>query len=298
VKLGAINSINWARVLAQITYYFYSWLRVTDNNDGTDPAPKLNYAVPTGNFGDILAGYYAKKMGLPIDKLVICANENDVLHRFLETGTYKKTPAFLTIAPSMDISVSSNFERYMFYLAGSNAKLLAAWMDQFETTGELTVPKDVLALARSEFVSYRSGRGDIINIMREVYDKEGYLVCPHTATAVVAVKALKLPADRTVCLATAHPAKFEEAVNLALTNGRKIPARPPQLQELFALRVRTYSVPNALKDVQTFVRSKLGRAVSSRSSGFASYFNLATLSTAAVVGAAAYFIFISASKRR
>ena len=111
VKLGAINSINWARVLAQITYYFYSWLRVTDANPGKAHISKLNYAVPTGNFGDILAGYYAKRMGLPVDRLVVCANENDVLHRFLQTGVYRKSPATLTIAPSMDISISSNFER-------------------------------------------------------------------------------------------------------------------------------------------------------------------------------------------
>jgi threonine synthase len=136
VKLGAINSINWGRILAQITYYFYSWLRVTDQAvaDGKTP-PKINYAVPTGNFGDILAGFYAKKMGLPVDKLVVCANENDVLHRFLETGIYHKIAATLTIAPSMDISVSSNFERYLFYLAGGNAETLASWMDSFESSG-------------------------------------------------------------------------------------------------------------------------------------------------------------------
>jgi threonine synthase len=140
VKLGAINSINWARVLAQITYYFYSYLKVTTTATAFDPEipPVLiNYAVPTGNFGDILAGYYAKRMGLPIDRLVVCANENDVLHRFLQSGTYRKDVAVLTIAPSMDISVSSNFERYLYYLSGEDPVVLSAWMDQFETTGEV-----------------------------------------------------------------------------------------------------------------------------------------------------------------
>lgn len=135
VNLGAINSINWARVLAQITYYFYSWLRVTET---AGESAKLNFAVPTGNFGDILAGYYAKRMGLPIDKLIICTNENDVLHRVMETGIYCKNPAVITIAPSMDISVSSNFERYLFHLSGDNSELLNGWMHEFETTGEFS----------------------------------------------------------------------------------------------------------------------------------------------------------------
>merc|ERR1719230_812492 len=118
VNLGAINSINFARVLAQITYYFQSWLQITSKSGNS--RAKLSFVVPTGNFGDILAGYYAKQMGLPVDKLVVATNSNDVLHRFLETGAYTKIPTTPTIAPSMDISVSSNFERYLYYLAGSN----------------------------------------------------------------------------------------------------------------------------------------------------------------------------------
>ncbi|KAJ1404495.1 threonine synthase, partial [Ochromonadaceae sp. CCMP2298] len=179
VKLGAINSINWARVLAQITYYFYSYLRVTDGGEPGTPVP-VSYAVPTGNFGDILAGYFAKRMGLNVGKLVICTNENDVLRRFLQTGVYDKKPALLTVAPSMDISVSSNFERYLYFLAGEDGATLHAWMETFEATGQLTVPPSALRQARSDFSSFTADKALIVHTMAQVYKSENYLLCPHT----------------------------------------------------------------------------------------------------------------------
>jgi len=260
VNLGAINSINWARVLAQITYYFYSWLQVTNKDVHQALKPDLNFAVPTGNFGDILAGYYAKKMGLQIDKLVVCANQNDVLDRFLKEGVYRKEESVLTIAPSMDISVSSNFERYLLYLAGEDTTKLAAWMNEFEKTGTLRVSPVEHETAKREFLSHSSSKEKIVECMRYVFDKEQYLLCPHTATAAVAVKALNLPAERTIILATAHPAKFEEACALALIEGRKTPERPAELQALYKLPVRTLELPNNLADVQKFVRSKVSRS--------------------------------------
>ena len=268
VKLGAINSINWARVLAQITYYFYSWLQITGDESTKSSHSsilravigkplELSFVVPTGNFGDILAGYYAKRMGLPVERLVVAANENDVLHRFLETGVYKKEPASLTIAPSMDISVSSNFERYLLYLADGDTSVLAAWMSEFEGKGELRVDRKVLDRARSEFGSYSSSRDAIVRAMREVFDKDGYLVCPHTATAVIAARSLKMQHEKTVVLATAHPAKFEEAVKLAINGVRTIPPRPVELEALFALDTRTTHLANELGAVEAFVRGNL-----------------------------------------
>jgi threonine synthase len=257
VNLGAINSINWARVLAQITYYFYSYLRITDNLSATQLKTfKANFAVPTGNFGDILAGYYAKKMGLPVDKLIVATNQNDVLHRFLQTGSYQKNPAVLTIAPSMDISVSSNFERYLYYLAGESTETLASWMSQFESKGEISVPQKALFQAQSEFLSCSSNKKEIVEMMTDVYRKEAYLLCPHTATAIVACRNLNLPPDSTVSLATAHPAKFEEAVDLALKE-MTIPERPRELEALFSLPTRSTYLPNSLPKVQTFVRAKI-----------------------------------------
>ena len=259
VKLGAINSINWARVLAQITYYFYCYLRVTD---GKSAKPLINFVVPTGNFGDILAGYYAKRMGLPIGKLVIATNSNDVLHRFIETGHYTKEDAEPTIAPSMDISISSNFERYLLYLADGDTSTLKQWMEVFEKTGEVAIgTKDVLKKARSDFASYASSKDEIVKCMRETFDNENYLLCPHTATAAIAVKKLKLNAESTVILATAHPAKFEEAIGLALTGDRKVPDRPKELNALFSQKTNTNHLPKDLKKVQSFILSKLSSSL-------------------------------------
>lgn len=299
VKLGAINSINWARVLAQITYYFYSYLRVTDSVSDKKQIPHINYAVPTGNFGDILAGFYAKKMGLAIDKLVVCTNENDVLHQFFQTGVYQKNPAILTIAPSMDISISSNFERYMYYLAGESTATLKVWMDQFEASGRMAVRPDLHNMAKNDFLSFASDKTQILKTMTDLYTEQQYLVCPHTATAVVAVNALKLPSETTVILATAHPAKFEEAMELSLTvAGIALPPRPDTLEALFQMPTRKVLLDKSLSEVQTFMRTKLpnGRARTSEeggdrvgdSKGWAAFFSLPGMVTAAalVVGVA------------
>lgn len=258
MKLGAINSINWARILVQITYYFYSWLRITDGLISSNPNAKVNFAVPTGNFGNILAGYYAKRMGLPIDKLVLCTNQNDVLHKFFQTGIYKRTPALLTIAPSMDISVASNFERYLYYLAKESPQKLRSWMELFEATDELTLDKGYLDVVHQDFLSNVATKSEIIETMRETYLDEKYLVCPHTATAIVAVKKLNLPKANTVVVSTAHPAKFDDAVALALPL-EKSPPLPLPLAELFKLPVRKTMLPTVLTEVQSFIRSKVNK---------------------------------------
>lgn len=294
VSLGAVNSINWARVLAQITYYFFSWLRVTDSTSNDNATaistPDVLFAVPTGNFGDILAGYYAKRMGLPIGKLMICTNQNDVLHRFFETGEYRKSPAVPTMAPSMDISVSSNFERYLYYLADESGEELAQWMEIFEATGVLTVSRAQLQRARHDFCSFAASREVILSTMTQLFDKEGYLVCPHTATAVAGLQNLirqhsknaesagedgvderecgnSLDGDTILmCLATAHPAKFEAAVQLALQESvRPHPARPPELEVLFGQETRKVHLANSLGEVQAFVRQNVHAYFSTQS---------------------------------
>jgi threonine synthase len=282
MQLGAVNSINWARVMAQITYYFYAWLRVTDPGQGHhNAASGVSFAVPTGNFGDILAGYYAKRMGLPVDSLIVCTNENDVLHRFLQTGAYTRLPAVSSIAPSMDISVSSNFERYLYYLADENGDTLAEWMRVFESTGELVVPPAALSRAVGDFLSFSADRRLILQTMRELYVAERYLVCPHTATAVAAVQRLQAvhdvygtPPTQYVCLATAHPAKFEAATQQALQGDSEprdrehsghhaaaidIPHPPMELAHLRSLPTHCKThVPNDLLAVQAYMREKSG----------------------------------------
>lgn len=198
------------------------------------------------------------KLQRSVSKLTVaCIFFISLLCRFLETGIYHKKAATLTIAPSMDISVSSNFERYLFYLAGSSSDTLRSWMDSFEGTGEIKVPVELLMTARSELASYSSTKEDIIVAMRDVFDRENYLVCPHTATAVVAVRELGLQSSRTIILATAHPAKFEEAVELALVEGRVTPPRPKILNDLFGMPTRYSHLPNSLAEVENFVRSKI-----------------------------------------
>ena len=258
VNLGAVNSINIARIIAQISYYFYSWLAVTDAMIEKDQEPiALSYAVPTGNFGDILAGYYAKRMGLPIDKLIICANKNDVLHRFLQTGVYQRQTTSESLAPSMDISVSSNFERYLYHLCGDDSAMLRQWMQQFETTGTLQVPEDLLRQAQSDFLSYSCDDGQILSTIQEVYQATQYLICPHTATAFAAAKNLQLPTHSTVLLATAHPMKFEDTVRRALSVSQIYDIAlisPPELSALHSMSRRSILLPNDVEVIKSFVR--------------------------------------------
>ena len=247
VHLGAVNSINWCRVLAQTTYYYWSYLRVTDECKDVE---KVNYSVPTGNFGDILAGYYSKRMGLPVGRLVVATNENDILHRFFTKGEYHRESIAKTISPSMDICVSSNFERYLFHLAGNDAEKLAGWMKDFETTKKLTISGDLLKEAQEAFGSARADTAMTLEMIKEYNDKHNYVLCPHTAVGVSAVHQLDMVSTSTVCLATAHDGKFPAAVQRAID---PLPTPPPELAALESLPTRRTELPNDLQAVQNFV---------------------------------------------
>jgi len=247
VHLGAVNSINWCRVLAQTTYYFWSYLRVTDENRDL---PEVHFSVPTGNFGDVLAGYYAREMGLPVGKLIVATNENDILHRFFTKGEYHREPIAKTISPSMDICVSSNFERYLFHLAGNDPARLAGWMKDFERTHRLTLTGDLLRKAQRDFDSARADTSQTLATIREYQDRYGYLLCPHSAVGVDAIRQLSLVSEATVCLATAHPAKFPDAVGRAVD---PLPPPPKALADLETLPTRRTELPHDLDKVQEFV---------------------------------------------
>lgn len=254
MKLGAINSTNWARILAQIAYFFYAWLRVSAGHK--KKGESVSFCVPTGNFGDALAGYYAKRMGLPVDKVVVCTNQNQALHRFFVSGVFKRSPVTLTLAPSMDVSVPLNLERYLFYLAGESPEVLSSWMAHFEDKGEVRVPRTLALRAREDFVSSTASKQEILAAMRDTYLQQSYLLCPHTASAVHAARMLGLKNTHTVVLATAHPAKFDEALALALPD-EQIPPRPLELDELFLLRPQKVLLPTAAAQVKAFVLSRL-----------------------------------------
>ncbi len=252
VKLGAVNSINWCRVLAQTTYYFWSYLRVTDDEQFKDA--KVGYSVPTGNFGDILAGFYAKKMGLPVGKLVVATNENDILHRFFTKGEYHREAIAMTISPSMDICVSSNFERYLFFLAGNDSDILAEWMKIFESTKKLDIGGDLLLQAQSDFSSARANTSMTIDVIREYNEKYDYILCPHSAVGVSAIQQTNDVNETMVCLATAHEAKFPAAVKMAID---PLPTPPRELACLLDLPTRVSECPNDVKKVQDFMEKRI-----------------------------------------
>ena len=257
VKLGAVNSINWCRVLAQTTYYFWSYLRVTD---AEKDVKLVNFSVPTGNFGDILAGYYSKRMGLPVGDLIVATNENDILHRFFTEGEYHREDIQKTISPSMDICVSSNFERYLYHLAGDDATTLANWMSAFESTGKLTITGKKLDEARSDFKSAKADTANTLETIKRYHSEFDYMLCPHSAVGVSAAHQLDTANEATVCLATAHFAKFGDACSMAV---EPLPTIPKQLSRLWNLKIRSSNVPNDTKVVQAFMQRRIEERVES-----------------------------------
>ena len=249
VKLSGVNSINWARVVAQAVYYFTSAVVLGS------PQRPVSFTAPTGNFGDILAGYIAKRMGLPVDRLVIATNENDILARTLETGVYEISRVTPTQSPSMDIQVSSNFERLLFDASGRDPSVVRSLMASLRQSGEFTVPAQVLGAIRAEFDAYRTGETGTAREIARVFGECGQLIDPHTAVGVHAArKALaRDPAVPMVVLGTAHPAKFSDAVKKA--TGRAAPL-PPHLAELVAAREHFTVLPNEQGAIERFIRER------------------------------------------
>lgn len=201
--LSAVNSINWARIVAQVVYYFYAGLKFDK---------PMSYAVPTGNFGDILAGWIAMQMGLPIEKLIIATNKNDILHRFLESGVYKKGQVYQTLSPSMDIQISSNFERLLFEYHKRDAKVISQKLNELKDKDEFKVEDSVLADIRKIFASAAADDEVTRATIKKTYEAAKEVIDPHTATGVAAAAKY----NDVITLATAHPAKFPDAVSSAI----------------------------------------------------------------------------------
>nr|CRH07305.1 Threonine synthase [Candidatus Magnetococcus massalia] len=238
-RLGAVNSINWCRILAQIVYYFRAWAVVTKG----DTNQKVSFSVPTGNFGDIFAGYLAKQMGLPVDKLVLATNRNDILSRFVNSGQYSAGEVSPTITPSMDIQVSSNFERYLFDLLGRDGDAVQACMKDMQEKGAFTVSDAQRDAVQSIFEAAAVSEEQTLATIAEAYKEHGYVLDPHTAVGVAAAK--EIPGC--ICLATAHPAKFGDAVKEA--TGKAAPL-PPSMENLMELPTRLEvldATPEAIK---------------------------------------------------
>jgi threonine synthase len=243
--LGAVNSINWARLMAQVVYYFAAALQLGA------PHRKVGFSVPTGNFGDVFAGYVAACMGLPVERLIVATNVNDILHRALTSGDYSTGTVTPTAAPSMDIQVSSNFERLLFDLSGGDGKALAAQMANFEASGAMQLTNAQAQGAAALFASARADGEDMKAAMRWVWENCGELIDPHTACGLHAALTAQIDAHvPIVTLATAHPAKFAEPVESATG---KSPDLPERLSDLFTREERCKELPGDYEAVADYV---------------------------------------------
>lgn len=215
-NLASVNSINWARIVAQMVYYFYAYFEITDDNLNM----KINFSVPTGNFGNILAGFYAKKMGLPINKLLIATNNNDILYRIMDTGIYEKQEFQETLSPAMDITISSNFERLLWYLVyekdnnmESTSERVKEYMKLLETSGKFNLEDRYLKIMKDYFISEKTLDIEIMRTIRVIYKELNYLIDPHTAVGINGyLKSVDMYKNWTICIATAHASKFSETI--------------------------------------------------------------------------------------
>ncbi len=245
--LSGVNSINWGRIAAQVVYYFVAAVALGA------PARKVSFTVPTGNFGDIFAGYVAKKMGLPIDKLVIATNVNDILARTLETGRYEATGVVPSTSPSMDIEVSSNFERLVFEACGRDAATVTRLMQTLSQSGAFGLPEPALASIRAEFSAGRASVEATAALIRRLRAEAGYLVDTHGGNGVVVAENFVGGVVPMITLATAHPAKFPDAVYAA--SGER-PALPAFLGDLMSRPERMTVLADDLAVIEAFVRQR------------------------------------------
>jgi|TARA_Y100000389_G_C17470982_1_gene530824 threonine synthase len=253
-KMVAINSINFARLMAQIAYYFYSFTRISDVNS------KVTFCVPTGNFGDIYAGYMAKRMGLNINKLIIATNSNDILHRFLKNNDYTRHKMISTLSPSMNIQVSSNFERllYDYHKKHNKCDEMKKLMEDFEVNGSLKIAEFILEDIQKDFLSYKIDDNDTKKEMKTQYQNIGEIIDPHSAIGTLAssryIASDQYSNEKVITLATAHPAKFPESVTKA---GLKNAALPESLMDLMTKKEKYEVLKNDLDIVKNFISSKL-----------------------------------------
>ena len=246
-KFAAVNSINWLRILAQTVYYFVA---------ASHFAPKpVSFVVPTGNFGNVYAAYAATKCGLPTSKLAVASNRNDILTRFFASGRMQTEDMHLTLSPSMDIQISSNFERLLFDLCRNNGAQLRGYMDQLKTKGEYEVTPMQLGMARQIFTAARVDDGLTLKTIADVYKESGYILDPHSAVGIAAAKQLarELP-EPVICLATAHPAKFPESIQRAI--GVTLPL-PDAVAALLKKPERMTTLSADAKAVEKFISEKV-----------------------------------------
>ncbi len=243
INMSGVNSINWARIIAQAVYYFYSYFKLGKET--------ISFSVPTGNFGDVFAGYLAKKMGLPIDKLIVATNENDILHRAISKGDYVSKEVKETLSPSMDIQLASNFERLIYYVNNSDSEKTAEIMKKVKQNS-YQIEKNDLDIIQKDFLSESCNEQETLDIIKKNYEENNIILDPHTAVGVGAVK--KLSFNDCVVLSTAHPCKFPDATNDAINKHEKL---PQELQHVLNKDENFQVLKNNTEEVKNFVKSKV-----------------------------------------
>ena len=243
INMSGVNSINWARIIAQAVYYFYSYFKLGQE--------KISFSVPTGNFGDVFAGYLAKQMGLPIDKLIVATNENDILHRAISKGDYISKEVKETLSPSMDIQLASNFERLIYYVNNSNSEKTAKIMNKVKENS-YKIEKSNLDIIQEDFLSESCNEQETLDIIKKNYEENNIILDPHTAVGVGAAKKLSL--SDCLVLSTAHPSKFPDATNNAINKYEKL---PQELQHVLNKKENFQVLKNNTEDVKKFVKNKV-----------------------------------------
>jgi len=243
INMSGVNSINWARIISQTVYYFYSYFKLDKKT--------VSFSVPTGNFGDVFAGYLAKKMGLPIDKLIVATNENDILHRAISKGDYISREVKETSSPSMDIQLASNFERLIYYINNSNSEITAGIMKKIKQNS-YQIEKKNLDVIKKDFLSESCNELETLDIIKKNYEENNIILDPHTAVGVGAAN--KLSFNDCVVLSTAHPCKFPDATNNAINKHEKL---PEELRYVLDKDEKFHVLKNNTEDVKNFVKSKV-----------------------------------------
>jgi threonine synthase len=247
INMSGVNSINWARIVIQIVYYFFAYFKVAKKGE------KLNFSVPTGNFGDVYAGYIAKKMGLPINKLIIATNNNDILKRVIQTGVYKPLEVQHTVSPSMDIQVASNFERLIFDIFSCNSEKTTNLMSGLKEHGEFNLEKEDLKKINESFCAESLSDEETKLEIKKFYNDKKILIDPHTAVAVGVIKKIPLK-EKTIVLSTAHPSKFSDVVN-SETNIK--PELPEQLKNILVEEEKYVHLPSDLEKIKKYIFKKI-----------------------------------------
>ena len=244
INMSGVNSINWARIICQIVYYFYAYFQMSS---------KVNFSVPTGNFGDVYAGYIAKKMGLPIDKLIVATNENDILCRVINSGEYRPSKVKPSLSPSMDIQVASNFERLLFDVLNSDDQKVSKSMKDLNDNGFFKLENDELKKIRENFSAEKINDADTLRIIKDFFVNYGFILDPHTATAVGASYKVKNN-SKTIVLGTAHPYKFLETIKLAI--GKNVDP-PKQFSDLSKKIEKFEIIDNKLENLKKYIIEKI-----------------------------------------